>query len=229
MRYCSETVLRPLREAPVDQGFVIAQLGQSLDGRIATPTGKSRTINGTQALDHLHRLRAAVDAVIVGVGTVLADDPQLNVRRVGGKNPARVVIDPNARMPDTAQILHCDAAPTMVVRREGAPRAQCETIYVASRSPQGTLAPSTILAALQAVGLNRCLLEGGAHTIAGFLAAGMVDRLHILQAPIILGSGRVGLDLPPIDTVDEALRPEVTPYLFDDGDVLFDCDLRTSG
>src|SRR5690554_2848286 len=72
------------------RAIVIAQIGQSLDGRIATPTGQSRYINGACALDHLHRLRAQADAVLVGVGTVIADDPALTVRRVEGKNPARV-------------------------------------------------------------------------------------------------------------------------------------------
>ena len=86
--------------APGDRPFVVAQLGQSLDGRIATPTGASRDINGTCALDHLHRLRAHVDAVIVGVGTVIADNPMLTVRRVPGRNPTRVFIDPHGRLPD---------------------------------------------------------------------------------------------------------------------------------
>src|SRR3954454_19347186 len=95
--------LSHIRDAPIDRPFVVAQLGQSLDGRIATSTGASRSINGTCALDHLHRLRAHVDAVIVGVGTVIADNPMLTVRRVPGPNPARVFIDPHGRLPETAQ------------------------------------------------------------------------------------------------------------------------------
>ena len=74
--------------------IAVGQIGQSLDGRIATPTGHSHYINGPAGLDHLHRLRALVDAVLVGVGTAIADDPQLTVRRVAGPNPARVVLDP---------------------------------------------------------------------------------------------------------------------------------------
>ncbi len=74
--------LTPILKASSDTPFVVAQLGQSLDGRIATPTGESRWINRDAALDHLHRLRAAVDAVVVGIGTVIADDPRLNVRRI---------------------------------------------------------------------------------------------------------------------------------------------------
>ena len=76
-----EDVFRPIIEAPQDRPYVVAQLGQSLDGRIATLTGESRWINGDPALDHLHRLRAHVDAVVVGIGTAVADDPILTVRR----------------------------------------------------------------------------------------------------------------------------------------------------
>ena len=78
--------LRLIRDCPAGRSFVVAQLGQSLDGRIALPSGESRWINNDAALDHLHRLRAVVDAVVVGIGTALADDPMLNVRRVAGRN-----------------------------------------------------------------------------------------------------------------------------------------------
>ena len=78
--------------------MVVGQIGQSLDGRIATESGHSKYINGPAGLTHLHRLRALVDAVVIGVGTAIADDPQLTVRRVSGQQPARVVIDPKGRL-----------------------------------------------------------------------------------------------------------------------------------
>src|ERR1044071_4782095 len=93
-----DALFAPFEAGTTDRPFVIAQLGQSLDGRIATLSGDSKYINSASALDHLHRLRAQVDAVVVGVGTVVADDPQLTVRRVAGRSPARVVIDPRGRM-----------------------------------------------------------------------------------------------------------------------------------
>ena len=83
----AERALDVVRRGDATRPFVVAQLGQSLDGRIALPSGESKYINGPAALDHLHRLRAAVDAVIVGIGTVTADDPQLTVRRVDGREP----------------------------------------------------------------------------------------------------------------------------------------------
>ncbi len=90
----SERALDIVRRGAVARPFVVAQLGQSLDGRIALPSGESRFINGPAALDHLHQLRAAVDAVIIGIGAVIADDPQLTVRRAQGNNPARIIVDP---------------------------------------------------------------------------------------------------------------------------------------
>ena len=94
-----EDLFGPLRALRVDDIMAIGQLGQSLDGRVATPTGHSHYINGPAGLNHLHRLRALVDAVVVGIGTAVADDPQLTVRRVSGPQPVRVVIDPKGGCP----------------------------------------------------------------------------------------------------------------------------------
>jgi len=98
-----EDLFGPLRAGAVDDLVVVGQIGQSIDGRIATTTGRSHYINGSASLTHLHRLRAVVDAVVVGVGTLCADDPQLTVRHVEGPNPARVVIDPHGRSPPDAR------------------------------------------------------------------------------------------------------------------------------
>lgn len=208
--------------------FVIAQLGQSLDGRIATPTGDSRWINRDAALDHLHRLRAHVDAVVVGVGTVIADNPQLNVRRVEGQHPARVVIDPAGRLPAGMACMASCATRRLVVRSAAgpAPGAGVEEVLVPA-GPHG-MAPRAILDALVARGLSRILVEGGANTISRFMDAGCVDRLHVLVAPLIIGSGKTGLDLAPIDKLTGAMRPKTSVTVFSDGDVLFDCDLRTA-
>jgi riboflavin biosynthesis pyrimidine reductase len=92
----------PLRGGRVDALVVVGQFGQSIDARIATVTGHSRYINGPAGLAHLHRLRALVDAVLIGVSTAIADDPQLTVRRVAGPSPARVILDPKGRLPPGA-------------------------------------------------------------------------------------------------------------------------------
>lgn len=218
----------PIRNASPDRPYVVAQLGQSLDGRVATASGESRWINGDAALDHLHRLRACVDAVVVGIGTVLADDPMLNVRRVVGCDPARVVIDPAGRLPDTARCLSHDGARRIVVRAcdRGAPPG-VEVIRVGDG--ERLMDPVAIVEALFQRGLKRLLIEGGARTVSRFLDAGAVDRLHVLVAPLIIGSGKTGIDLTPIARLSEAPRPKTRVHVFEDGDVLFDCDIRDAG
>src|SRR3954470_14954193 len=114
-----EALFGPLRRSKVDDMVVVAQIGQSLDGRIATETGHSHYINGPEALAHLHRLRALVDAVVIGIGTALADNPQLTVRRVAGPQPARVVIDARGRLPSGAKLLAADGARRLVVTAIG--------------------------------------------------------------------------------------------------------------
>lgn len=205
--------------------FVIAQLGQSLDGRIATSTGKSRYINGASGLDHLHRLRALADVIVVGVGTVVADDPRLTTRRVEGRSPARAVIDRTGRSSRAAKWLQDDGC-HRVVFSDDAGGWPAEVERIGSDHDIGTFEPANILAALVARGHRTILVEGGATTISRFLDAGLVDRLHVCVAPIILGSGPPGLALKPIDELDQALRPRTRTYLLDDGDVLYDCDLR---
>lgn len=211
----------PIAEGRADTSFVLGQLGQSLDGRIATATGHSHYVNGPEAIDHLHRLRALVDAVVVGIGTVLADDPQLTVRRVAGPHPARVVIDPNARLPQNARVLAEDGVPVFLLQGwERQVPGRATPILLPMH--EGRIHPGDIVAALAARGFKRLLVEGGAKTLSAFLAAGALDRLHLCVAPLVIGAGPIGLDLPPIDRLDEALRPEVSIHRLG-ADVLFDC------
>lgn len=223
--------IEPIVTAPTDRPFVIAQLGQSLDGRIATVSGESRWINGEGALDHLHRLRAAVDAVLVGVGTVIADDPRLNVRRTplreGRKQPARIVIDPSGRLPGSAQCLTDDGAERIVVTASDSSIDLPCTLIRIERDTDG-LCPRTIVTALFNRGFRKILVEGGAQTISRFIDAGAVDRLHVMVAPMIIGSGKTGLELTPVPELAKALRPPFNLHLLDDGNVLFDCDLAAA-
>lgn len=218
----------PIRSASPDRPFVVAQLGQSLDGRVATPTGESQWINRAAALDHLHRLRASVDAVVVGIGTVLADDPRLNVRRVAGSHPARVIIDPRGRLPAGAQCLAEDGVRRIVIRA-CEDRAPSGVDVIRLPAATGAIDPKEIVAALFDCGFKRLLIEGGAHTVSRFIDADAVDRLHVLVSPMIIGSGQTGLALKPIDRLSEARRPRTRVYQLKDGDVLFDCDLRSGG
>lgn len=219
-----DAIFGPIRQAAADRPFVIAQLGQSLDGRIATVTGQSRWINGAGAIDHLHRLRAAVDAIILGCGTVIADDPLLTVRRVSGRNPARAVIDPNGRVPASAKVFSDDGVRRIVIG--GARPAIPNVEHIDAPQRNGAINPAAIIEALFAKGLRRILVEGGASTVSRFIDARAVDRLHVLVAPVIIGSGLPGLSLAPIARLDDALRPVTRVHILDACDVLFDCDLR---
>lgn len=215
----------PLRRGYADDLVVVAQLGQSIDGRIATESGHSKYINGPAGLDHLHQLRALVDVVVIGVGTAIADNPQLTVRRVNGPNPARVVIDPRARLPATLRLLKDDGTRRIViVGTEAAPRFSDGVEVIRVKLTSGRAAPSDILAALAERGLRRVLVEGGAQTVSTFLTAGCLDRLHIVTAPMLLGAGQPSIELPPVERADEALRPPVRAHLLAD-EVLFDVDL----
>src|SRR6188474_1218348 len=105
----------PLRRGTVDQLVVVGQIGQSIDGRIATVTGHSKYINGPAGLAHLHRLRALVDAVLIGIGTAVADDPLLTVRRCAGPSPARIILDPRGRLSPDAKVLSDDGIRRLVI------------------------------------------------------------------------------------------------------------------
>ncbi len=220
-----EELFGPLRQGVADGLVVVGQCGQSIDARIATPTGHSHYINGEAGLVHLHRLRALVDAVVVGVGTAIKDDPLLTVRRVEGPSPARVIVDPSGRLPPGARVLTADGIRRLVITGPDARGQLPGGVERVSIDPyEGQLAPAAIIAALAVRGFRRFLIEGGADTVSRFVAARCLDRLHVVVAPIILGAGRSSLTLPPIDRVDEALPAPMRVHLLG-GDVLLDCDL----
>lgn len=208
---------------------VVGQLGQSLDGRIATEEGHSHYINGPEDLLRLHRLRALVDAVVVGAGTATADDPRLTVRRTTGEHPVRVVLDPQGRVPLDRTLFQDGAAPTLWLQ-EGAvgaerpgPAAHVRVLTLPT-DPAGFFEPTSVLDLLRRRGLGPILVEGGGRTVSRFLEAGTLDRLHISVAPLLIGSGRPALTLPPIRRLDEALRPPVRHFRLGD-DLLFDLSL----
>jgi riboflavin-specific deaminase-like protein len=223
-----QALFAPLLRNNGEKPWLIGQLGQSLDGRIATPTGHSHYINDKPAIRHLHCIRALVDAVVVGIGTVLADDPQLTVRHVKGPNPARVVIDPKGRVPHQAKMLRDDGCRRVIVTdsaNDVTPPAGVELLRLPRRS-DGQFDPVAITHGLSALGFRRILVEGGRTTLSAVLTNGCLDRLHIAIAPVILGSGPVGVSLPPIERVDQGISPATSIYRLG-RDVLIDCDFTT--
>ncbi|WP_284178798.1 RibD family protein [Rhabdaerophilum sp. SD176] len=225
----SATLFQAFRRVSAERPFIVAQLGQSLDGRIATRTGDSRYIGSAPSLDHLHRIRAHVDAVIVGIGTVLADDPQLNVRRCEGPNPARIVIDARGKLPAAAKCLAGHDNVRRIVFRDAGARGEplpgeVEIIRLATDA-RGHFRMPDLARALADLGFDKVLIEGGAGIISRAIDARIVDRLHLMVSAIILGSGQAGLELAPIDRISQAIRPHVEVVSLGAGDVLFDCDL----
>ena len=205
--------------------LVVAHLAQSLDGRVATASGSSQFISGREDLTHTHRLRALFDAVLVGARTVEHDDPRLTTRLAPGPNPTRVIVDPNGRLPNTHRVFTQSDAPTLLVRGPGAFDAADHVDVLELDVCDGWIEAPVLLSALAQRGLRRVFIEGGGITVSGFLDAGVLDRLHITVAPVLMGSGRPSLSLPEIATLDEARRISCRHFSLGP-DVLFDCPLR---
>jgi diaminohydroxyphosphoribosylaminopyrimidine deaminase/5-amino-6-(5-phosphoribosylamino)uracil reductase len=205
--------------------FVVAHLGQSLDGRIAAANGASRWVTGAEDVVHNHRMRALFDAVVVGAGTVRHDDPQLTVRSVSGPHPVRVVLDPRRRLGADCRVFRDAEAPTLLLcaaalTAPGERLGEADVLGVASRD--GSLSPRAVLERLAERGLGRVFVEGGGVTVSRFLAAGCLHRLQITVAPLIIGSGRPSITLPEIERVSAGLRPKVRRFELGE-DVLFEC------
>uniref|UniRef100_A0A7C2EIW4 Riboflavin biosynthesis protein RibD n=1 Tax=Ammonifex degensii TaxID=42838 RepID=A0A7C2EIW4_9THEO len=179
--------------------FVILKTAMSLDGKIATVTGESRWITGEAAREYVHQLRNTCDAVLVGIGTVLKDDPSLTTRLPeGGRDPVRVILDSSARLPLAARVLNQDSeAPTLVATTEVAPaerlaalRQAGAEVLVCGRGPQVNL--DLLLAELATREIVSVLVEGGSTVNASFLLQGLVDKVVWFIAPRIIG-GREAL------------------------------------
>lgn len=206
--------------------FILAQVGQSLDGRVATPSGDARDVSGPDGLAHLHRCRALVDAVIVGENTVSVDNPRLSVRIVEGPDPVRVVIDCHAKLTGEEGLFRDGGSDVIVFQSTEAPVRPLGNAKIIQIKPSPVgLHPRDILRALEDLGLRRILVEGGAKTIARFIDADLVDHLHVAVSPIIIGSGPTGISLPPIDRLSNAHRPMANVYNLG-SDILFDCMLK---
>ncbi|MET0341940.1 MAG: RibD family protein [Polyangiales bacterium] len=218
----------PLLVGPGAHALVVGHLGQSLDGRVATPTGVSQFITGSEDVRHTHRLRALFDAVLVGVRTVQLDDPRLTTRLAEGPHPTRVVLDPHAKLVPPRKLLDDGEADTLIctdLARMPTPLRRGGVTYLGIPLRNGQFDLAALREALAARDLRRLFVEGGGVTISRMLAAGMLDRLHVGVAPMILGSGAPAFALPPIDRLDEALSVRCRHFSLGD-DVLFDCALR---
>ncbi len=192
---------------------VTLKLATSLDGRIATASGQSRWITGEAAREAVHRLRAEHDAVLVGVQTAQADDPELTVRLAGysGRQPARVVLDSRQRLsPDCKLVKTARDVPTYVVATtEPNPALTGAGVRVLRVRAEGEDRPDlkTVVEALAGEGLSSLFVEGGGQVAASFLRAGLVDAIEWFRAPILIGAeGRPAVGALAVAALAEALH-----------------------
>ena len=216
---CSATFARPM---------TVGHLGQSLDGFIATHAGESQYVTGEENIRHLHRMRALCDAVVVGAGTVAADDPQLTTRHVSGPSPVRVVLDPTRRLADHYRVFNDDSADTLYVcgrshAGEGETHFGRATMVAVDDSAAG-VDVTEVLRLLRARGCHRIFVEGGGVTVSMFLEANLLDRLQIAIAPLLIGDGRPAIRLPARTALSDCHRPRYRVFRMG-ADVLFDCEL----
>lgn len=196
-------LLLPQTASTYGRACTIAHFAQSLDGKIATKSGRSKWIGNDENLVHAHRMRALCDAVLIGSGTLVCDQPRLNVRHVTGDHPARVVVGrPNA---DYSSLLDaCDQPIFVYGSADAAVDAPVEYTRLPD-SPKGRVCSVHVLQALYKKGIRSVYLEGGPTTTSRFLEDGAIDVLQLHLSPMLFGSGMSAVHLAPINEVDEAI------------------------
>lgn len=190
---CDELLRFYFHHRRLGRPWVRLKLAASLDGRIALANGDSKWITGPEARTLVHRWRDELDAILVGVGTVRADDPTLDCRRARGRDPIRVVMDSRLRTPHTARLLRVGRAPVWIASARAAPESRARRLSAAGAeilpvtAREGRVSPKALLRTLGRRGLTSVLVEGGGSVAASFLRAGMVDEICLFQAPLLIG------------------------------------------
>jgi len=222
----------PICSATTANPITVAHLGQSLDGFIATHAGESNWVTGEENILHMHRLRALCAAVVVGAGTVAADDPQLTTRLTTGPSPLRVVLDPGRRLAGHYRVFQDGAAETLYVcaRSSSLPDEDRfgRAILVRIEGNADGVDLVELMRVLRALGCARVFVEGGGVTVSSFLEANLLDRLQITVAPFLMGEGRPAVRRQPPAVLRDCHRPRYRVFRMG-GDVLFDCDLGARG
>jgi diaminohydroxyphosphoribosylaminopyrimidine deaminase/5-amino-6-(5-phosphoribosylamino)uracil reductase len=208
------------KHARVGRPWVLFKSAMTLDGKVATRAGDSQWISGEASRELAHQWRASVDAVVVGIGTALADDPQLTARPDGtpadpGEQPRRVIFDSLARLPASSQLVAAAAEiPLIVVVSRAAARADTDVLETSGAQvivATGENEPARVRSALDQLGqlgVASVLLEGGPHLAGAFLDAGEIDEIRLFLAPLLLGgrTARDPLEGEGVERISEALR-----------------------
>lgn len=210
---------------------VTLHYAQTLDGRIATHTGHSQWISCPDTLRFAHQLRADHEAVMVGVGTVCADNPRLTVRLVDGTSPLRVIVDSALRLPLGAHVL-TDRGPTLVAATPRAPEVRIEAVrrqgadvLIVHEDDSGRVDLADLMRRLRSRGLTSVLIEGGAALITSALRSGLVDRLTVCIAPKVIGRGIEAIGDLNVTSMSEALDFATSSFTSVGEDIIFDGQL----
>jgi diaminohydroxyphosphoribosylaminopyrimidine deaminase/5-amino-6-(5-phosphoribosylamino)uracil reductase len=194
--------------------LVTVKFAQTLDGRIATSTRNSQWLSSPASRQFAHKLRSLHDAVMVGIGTVLADDPQLTVRLVRGRNPTRIILDSRLKIPLDAKVLmNQESAPTIMAATSGADderlsalRQMGAEVLISREDEHGEVDLGHLLEMLGQRGISSVLVEGGAEVITSLLRLNLVDRLVVIVAPMIMGKGIEAVGELNISDVSQTLK-----------------------
>ena len=184
--------------------FQTIKIAQTLDGKIAVANGRPNWITCEDSRRHVHKLRGDVDAVLVGIGTVLADDPQLNVRLFPGRHPKRIILDSNLRIPLRAHVLNDDlTAKTIIVTTEKSPTSKRDEIeslgaqvWQIESNTDGMIDLKKLTRRIGREGMNSVLIEGGSQIFSAYLEQNLIDKVLIFIAPKIFGSGLNAVNSP---------------------------------
>ncbi|OGC78341.1 MAG: hypothetical protein A2Z27_04110 [candidate division Zixibacteria bacterium RBG_16_50_21] len=176
--------------------FVTLKFARTLDGYIATKTGDSRWISGPESRRYAHKLRSRHDAVLVGVNTVLKDDPRLDVRLVKGKNPLKVIVDSKLRTPLTARVIRIRPKLTILAMTKKASLKKVRQfeklgiqVLVVPADRSGKVDLKRLFPKLREIGIKKLMVEGGSRILTSFVNQGLADRVVIFISPKILGTG----------------------------------------
>jgi diaminohydroxyphosphoribosylaminopyrimidine deaminase/5-amino-6-(5-phosphoribosylamino)uracil reductase len=196
--------------------FVHLKIAQSIDGRIATSKGKSQWITNQTALKQVHKLRAAYDSVLVGIKTVMVDDPSLTVRLVSGKNPKRIILDNNLNTPPGAKILSNSGEKKTIIftstkidnRRKEKYRRKNIEIFEVNSNGRGNLDLKEVLSILGSLKFSSVLVEGGSEIFTSFVKDKLFDKISFFIAPLLIGDGVQSIGQLGINTLADALKLE---------------------
>jgi diaminohydroxyphosphoribosylaminopyrimidine deaminase/5-amino-6-(5-phosphoribosylamino)uracil reductase len=226
------------KHAKTGRPWVLFKSAMTLDGKVATRTGDSKWISSEGSRERAHRWRAGVDAVAVGIGTALADDPQLTARAAGelyARQPRRVVFDATARLPlDSKLVQQASEVPLLVVVQRAAPRSATDALETAGAEvivATGQHAPARVRSALDQLGergVSSVLLEGGPRLAGAFLDAGEIDEMRLFLAPLVVGgsAARDPLEGEGVERIGEALRALTLDCEHVGDDILISARLR---